>query len=138
MRADPRSRAQRRRDTGHRLPTTSMSGWPVPRSDSRRLRSGRRVSVSDDGQLAPMVAATNQSLAAAGIAEPLQVVLADAGYWSSPQIAELKESNIADSTRNPTPQLYATASDACDSFRCSVPEATTGIEPVYTALQAAA
>jgi hypothetical protein len=49
---------------------------------------------NDYGQLAPMIAQTNQSLAAAGITEPLQVVLADAGYWSSPQIAELKESNI--------------------------------------------
>lgn len=49
---------------------------------------------NDYGQLEPMLAATNQALAAAGINEPLQVVLADAGYWSSPQIAALKDSGI--------------------------------------------
>jgi transposase len=49
---------------------------------------------NDYGQLAGMVAATSQSLTAAGVSEPLQVVLADAGYWSSPQIAALKESGI--------------------------------------------
>jgi hypothetical protein len=49
---------------------------------------------NDYGQLAGMVAATSRSLTAAGVTEPLQVVLADAGYWSSPQIAALKESGI--------------------------------------------
>lgn len=49
---------------------------------------------NDYGQLAPMVTATSQSLVAAGVTEPLQVVLADAGYWSSPQITALKESSI--------------------------------------------
>jgi hypothetical protein len=49
---------------------------------------------NDYGQLEPMIAMTNQSLAAAGITEPLQVVLADAGYWSSPQITVLKESGV--------------------------------------------
>lgn len=49
---------------------------------------------NDYGQLEPMIAQTNQSLATAGITEPLQVVLADAGYWSSPQITALKESGI--------------------------------------------
>lgn len=49
---------------------------------------------NDHGQLAPMITATGQALVAAGITEPLQVVLADAGYWSSPQIASLKETGI--------------------------------------------
>jgi hypothetical protein len=49
---------------------------------------------NDYGQLEPMLTATNQSLAAAGINEPLRVVLADAGYWSSPQIAALKDKDI--------------------------------------------
>lgn len=49
---------------------------------------------NDCGQLEPMLAATNQALAAAGINEPLRVVLADAGYWSSSQIAALKDNGI--------------------------------------------
>jgi transposase len=49
---------------------------------------------NDCGQLAPMLAASSQSLTDAGISEPLRLVLADAGYWSSPQIAALKENNI--------------------------------------------
>jgi hypothetical protein len=49
---------------------------------------------NDYGQLEPMLAATSQSLAAAGVNEPLRVVLADAGYWSSPQIAALKDKDI--------------------------------------------
>lgn len=49
---------------------------------------------NDYGQLEPMIAQTNQSLADAGITEPLRVVLADAGYWSSPQITALKESGV--------------------------------------------
>ncbi len=49
---------------------------------------------NDYGQLEPMVAATSKSLSAAGVTGPIQVVLADTGYWSSPQIATLKESGI--------------------------------------------
>ena len=42
----------------------------------------------DGGQLAPMIDAARDELAAAGAAGP-QVVLADAGYWSAPDIRQL-------------------------------------------------
>jgi transposase len=43
---------------------------------------------ADGGQLAPMIDAARDALAAAGAAGP-QVVLADAGYWSAPDIHTL-------------------------------------------------
>ncbi len=49
---------------------------------------------NDYGQLGPMIAATTESLARAGVTDQLQVVLAYAGYWSSPQIATLGEKGI--------------------------------------------
>jgi hypothetical protein len=49
---------------------------------------------NDYGQLGPMIAATTKSLARAGVTDELQVVLADAGYWSSPQISTLGEKGI--------------------------------------------
>src|SRR5512132_1807209 len=47
------------------------------------------VSSADFGQLEPMVAAARCELARAGIDEPPQVVLADAGYWHQVQMQRL-------------------------------------------------
>jgi Transposase DDE domain len=41
-----------------------------------------------------MITTTAESVVRAGVTEPLQVVLADAGYWSSPQIAALSGQGI--------------------------------------------
>lgn len=49
---------------------------------------------NDYGQLGPMITETAETLVRAGVTESLQVVLADAGYWSSPQIAALGEKGI--------------------------------------------
>jgi hypothetical protein len=47
------------------------------------------ISSADFGQLEPMVTATGTELAAAGVTDTPEVVLADAGYWHSEQIERL-------------------------------------------------
>jgi transposase len=47
------------------------------------------ISSADFGQLEPMVTATATELAAAGVTDTPEVVLADAGYWHSQQIQRL-------------------------------------------------
>lgn len=47
----------------------------------------------DGGQLSPMVGAARDELKRAGLEAP-QIVLADAGYWSRPQIEELQRAGI--------------------------------------------
>lgn len=49
---------------------------------------------NDSGQLEPMIAAATETLERAGVTESLQVVLADGGYWNSPQITALTENGI--------------------------------------------
>ncbi len=51
-------------------------------------------SVNDSNQLAPMVAHTVAELVRAGIEEPIGTVLADGGYWNSPQISEVRARRI--------------------------------------------
>ncbi|MDA0161297.1 hypothetical protein OM076_13550 [Solirubrobacter ginsenosidimutans] len=43
----------------------------------------------DFGHLAPMIAAAETELAGAGISGPLEIVLADAGYWHHVQIEQV-------------------------------------------------
>ena len=47
------------------------------------------ISSADFGQLEPMVTATETELAAAGVTDAPEVVLADAGYWHTEQIERL-------------------------------------------------
>jgi len=49
---------------------------------------------NDSRQLAPMVAAAQDELAAAGVGDEVDEVLADAGYWNSGQIAELEQAGV--------------------------------------------
>lgn len=51
---------------------------------------------NDSGQLAPMVRSARQALRAAGIEESVATVLADGGYWNSPQISDTKFIRRAD------------------------------------------
>jgi len=53
-----------------------------------------RIGSPDGGLLEPMIAAARAELAGAGIDEPPATVLADAGYWSAPQITELTDQGI--------------------------------------------
>ena len=48
---------------------------------------------ADGGQLAPMITAASEALAAAGADRP-EVALADAGYWSAPDILKLTEQGM--------------------------------------------
>jgi transposase len=45
-------------------------------------------------RLGPMISAACHELEAAGVSEQPEIALADAGYWNSPQIAELAERGI--------------------------------------------
>lgn len=49
---------------------------------------------NDSGQLAPMVDEASKALSEAGVSEPIGTVLADGGYWNSPQITEVREQGI--------------------------------------------
>ena len=49
---------------------------------------------NDSGQLAPMVTQASAALRKAGVEEPIGTVLADGGYWNSPQISQVREQGI--------------------------------------------
>ena len=49
---------------------------------------------NDAGQLEPMIVTAAESLTLAGVDDRLEVVLADGGYWNSPQITALGERDI--------------------------------------------
>jgi transposase len=53
------------------------------------------ISSADFGQLEPMVTATETELAAAGVIDAPEVVLADAGYWHTEQIQRLTGRGLA-------------------------------------------
>ncbi len=50
---------------------------------------------NDSGQLEPMIERATEAVAAAKIDGTLNVVLADGGYWNSPQISRLGEHGLA-------------------------------------------
>ena len=49
---------------------------------------------NDSGQLAPMVRSARQALRASGTEESVATVLADGGYWNSPQISDVRRQGI--------------------------------------------
>ncbi len=49
---------------------------------------------NDSGQLAPMIDQARSTLQAAGVEDRVGTVLADGGYWNSPQITELGQDGI--------------------------------------------
>ena len=49
---------------------------------------------SDGGQLIPTVTAARESLAAIGVTEPIEQVLADSGYWKIAHVTELQDAGI--------------------------------------------
>jgi transposase len=53
------------------------------------------ISSADFGQLEPMITATETELAAAGVIDAPEVVLADAGYWHTEQIQRLTGRGLA-------------------------------------------
>ena len=88
---DPDSRPMRRAGTN------SLQGY-----NAQVLASPEQVivaadltqSAADATELAPMVAKATEALQAAGVDEPIGTILADGGYWSSPQISEIRGQGI--------------------------------------------
>ena len=61
----------------------------VASADQIILAADITQQVNDSGQLGPMITAARDALQAAGIDRTPETVLADGGYWSSPQITAL-------------------------------------------------
>jgi transposase len=53
-----------------------------------------QIGATDQGLLEPMIDASAQELKAAGVREPIQTVVADAGYWKTEQIHKLQHNGI--------------------------------------------
>jgi transposase len=49
---------------------------------------------NDSSQLEPMIQQAGAALAAAGVEQPIGTVLADGGYWNSPQITAIRQQGI--------------------------------------------
>jgi hypothetical protein len=52
------------------------------------------ITSSDATHLAPMITAACEELHAAGVTEPPEIVVADAGYWNRPHIEHLVNQGI--------------------------------------------
>jgi hypothetical protein len=61
----------------------------VATEDQIIIATGLTQSSADGGQLAPMITKARDELTTAGIDTAVQVALADAGYWSRPEIESL-------------------------------------------------
>ena len=75
----------------------SVQGYNVQVVASReQIIIGTRVtkSVNDGDQLAPMVDHAAAELVRAGIDEPIGTLLADGGYWNSPQITDVRSRRV--------------------------------------------
>jgi hypothetical protein len=94
---------------------------------------------NDSGQLEPMITSAAEALKSAGIEEPLDVVLADGGYWNSPQITRLRDRGIKPivPTKARTCQrVLMTSTGTSRSSRDQAPLTRTRRAPLRLALQA--
>jgi hypothetical protein len=88
---DPDSRVICR--TGRR-PVQGYNAQVVASPEQIILAAELTSAANDSGQLEPMITATIDTLSAAGIDAALKTVLADGGYWNSPQIARLRQQGL--------------------------------------------
>jgi transposase len=88
---DPDSRMICRRG---RRPVQGYNAQVVASPDQVILAAEITQSANDSGQLEPLIGHAIQTLAAVGIGDELHVVLADGGYWNSPQIARLRDHGL--------------------------------------------
>jgi len=88
---DPDSRPMRR--AGRRT-VQGYNAQVVASPEQIILAAEITQAANDSGQLEPMIHHALGVLAAAGIDEHLEVVLADGGYWNSSQIARLREQQL--------------------------------------------
>jgi transposase len=101
---DPESLAKRRANTTD--PDTRMmkrvGGKSVQGYNAQVVASPEQIilaahvaqAVNDSNQLEPMVTHAVDELARAGIEEPIGTVLADGGYWNTPQIRDVRAGRI--------------------------------------------
>ncbi len=66
----------------------------VATADQIIIAADVTIGTRDQGQLGPMITAAHDELAAAGLKDPPNAVLADAGYWAGGQIQELMADGI--------------------------------------------
>ena len=98
---------------------------------------------ADGGQLAPMIQATRRELAGVAADDP-QIVLADAGYWSAPDIRRLTDSGLtvlippdAHTRTAPNPKRTGGLYDdmrqrlASEDGRATYRHRMTSIEPIF-------
>ncbi len=88
---DPDSRAMRR--PGRRT-VQGYNAQVVASPQQIILAAEITQSANDSAQLEPMIHHALGVLGAAGINQALEVVLADGGYWSSPQITRLRQQGL--------------------------------------------
>jgi hypothetical protein len=88
---DPDSRLVCR--TG-KTPVQGYNAQAVASPEQIILAADLTQAANDAGQLEPMIAQAAQTLARAGIEQPLETVLADGGYWNSAQIGRLRDQGL--------------------------------------------
>ena len=88
---DPDSRLMCR--TG-RTPVQGYNAQAVASPQQIILAAELTQATNDSGQLEPLIAQATEIVARAGVEEPLETVLADGGYWNSPQIGRLREQGL--------------------------------------------
>jgi transposase len=77
-----------------RQPVQGYNAQVVASPEQIILAAELTQSSNDSCQLEPMIGHTIDALATAGIDAELNIVLADGGYWNSPQIARLRQHGL--------------------------------------------
>jgi hypothetical protein len=77
-----------------KAPVQGYNAQAVASPEQIVLAAELTQAANDSGQLEPMIIRAGEVVGDAGIKQPLQVVLADGGYWNSPQIARLREHGL--------------------------------------------
>jgi transposase len=77
-----------------RTPVQGYNAQAVASPEQIILAADITQQSNDSGQLEPMITTTIDELQRAGITRPLEVVLADGGYWNSRQITTLRGQGI--------------------------------------------
>ncbi len=107
-----------------KAPLQGYNAQAVTSPEQIILAADLTQAANDSSQLEPMIAQTAETLARAGIAQALETVLADGGYWNSPQISRLREQAYNPSFRSRVPGAPSHARSR--RARARRPSASTG------------
>jgi len=131
-------------------PQKTPRGW-LQGYNAQTVATGEQIVVAaelfsrtnDGGQLAPMIDTARAELAAVGAQQP-ETILADAGYWSGPDITALQQAGMtvlvppdAHTRKAPNPSLQGQPYDqmrqqlASEPGRALYRRRQTAIEPVF-------